>query len=86
MKSCGAEDDRGHRRGGGRGRLGGSSWHSGFSGMVCAAHTHQIATPITGRAVDRGMTSVVEIGVKDSSGQTDSLKNFVINIFFFFHT
>ncbi len=33
---------------------GGYLWASGLSGLVCAAHTHQTATPSRGSATDRG--------------------------------
>ncbi len=42
-------------RGGGRGRLGGSSEWSGGLGTVCAAHTHHKATPSTGSTSNRGL-------------------------------
>ncbi len=45
----------------------GDLWDSRLSGLVCAAHTHQIATPSTGSTSDRGTTGLV-----DSSGQTSN--------------
>ncbi len=59
-------------RGGGRRRLGGKSRQVKGSGMVCATHTHHIATPNTGSVADRGTTSVVISGQANSSGQTDN--------------
>ncbi len=59
-------------RGGGWGRLAGSSGCSGGLGTVCAAHTHHKATPNTGSTSDRGTTSVVIISQSDGSGQIDS--------------
>ncbi len=41
--------------------------------MVCGA-THQITTPITGSAADRGTSSLVMTGQTDRSGQTSSSK------------
>uniref|UniRef100_A0A672TB11 Oxysterol-binding protein n=1 Tax=Sinocyclocheilus grahami TaxID=75366 RepID=A0A672TB11_SINGR len=37
---------------------------------MCAAHTHKMASHITGSATDRGTTSVVVIGQTDHSGTT----------------
>ncbi len=51
-----------------RGRVGGNLWAPGFSGMVCAAHTHQIVNPNTGSTAYRGTTSVVATGQINSSG------------------
>ncbi len=43
-------------------------------GFWDGSHTHQIATPNTWSAADRGTTSVVVVGQTDSSGQTNSSK------------
>lgn len=53
---------------------GGKLLQSEVSGLVNAAHIHQIATPHIGSAADRGMTSMIMTGVTDSSGRIDSLK------------
>lgn len=44
--------------------------YSGGVMAVCVAHTHNMATPITGRTSDRGTTSMVVIGQTDNSGTT----------------